>query len=255
MAMQIRMPLKLRKLKDSGKQRLFVIPFLFTFANACLGMIAVLYAWEDCYVQACYCIIGAAISDLLDGRLARAFGSCSPLGMELDSLCDAISFCFAPAMMLYGAYLSEWGIMGIMVAGIYLCAGLFRLAKFNNTACQQKSFFIGMSTPVAAIFFAMIIIYEQWIIHSCFQIILEPFIFIPLVLSFAYFMVSCIRFPTFKTGLRDHMLTYAITLTMVIACIVSLFFHAPVPLAVLLAYTCSSVLYHVASRRLCIFNS
>lgn len=248
--MQIRIPLRLRKLKDSGKQRLFVIPFLFTFANACLGMIAVLYAWEDCYVQACYCIIGAALADALDGRLARALGSCSPLGMELDSLCDAISFCFAPAMMLYGAYLSEWGMIGIAVAGIYLCAGLFRLAKFNNTACQQKSFFIGMSTPVSAIFFATIIIYEQWIIHSWFHVILEPFIFIPLVLSFAYFMVSCIRFPTFKTGLRSHTSTLVTGLAMVSAIVLALLVHAPVPFIVLLAYIFSSVFYHVSVSRL-----
>ena len=243
--MQIRMPLKLRKLKDSGRERLVAIPFLFTFANACLGMLAVLYAWEDGYVQACYCMIAAALADAVDGRLARALGTCSPLGLELDSLCDAISFCFAPTMMLYGAYLSAWGIWGIAAAGIYLCAGLFRLAKFNNTACQQKSFFIGMSTPVAAIFFAMIIIYQQWIESSYFHVIMKPYILLPLVLSFAYFMVSVIRFPSFKTGLRSHVLTYTAALVMVVAAILALIFHAPVPLAVLVAYICSSVLYHL----------
>jgi CDP-diacylglycerol--serine O-phosphatidyltransferase len=248
MAMQIRMPLRLRKLKDSGKKRLFIVPFLFTFANACLGMMAVLYACEDCYVQACYCIIGAALADALDGRLARALGSCSSLGMELDSLCDAISFCFAPAMMLYGAYLSEWGVFGIIVAGVYLCAGLFRLAKFNNTATQQKSFFIGMSTPVAAIFFAMIIIYEPWIMQSWVHGILKPYLFLPLVLSFAYFMVSTIRFPSFKTGLLHHVLTWSTALAMVLSSIVAIVFHAPVPLAILVAYACCALVYHGCPR-------
>ena len=187
--MQIRVPLQLRKLKDSGKKRLFVIPYLFTFANACLGLLAVLYAWDDHFVSASFCIVFAAIADALDGRLARALGSCSSLGMELDSLCDAISFCFAPTILLYGVYLCEQGALGIMVAGIYLCAGLFRLAKFNNTCSQQKSFFIGLSTPMSALFFAMIIVYQSWITHSWLYFIYNPYVFLPLVLFFAYLMV------------------------------------------------------------------
>jgi len=81
--MQIRMPLRLRNLKDSGKKRLFVIPYIFTFANACLGFLAVLYAWDDCCRNASYCIMLAALADALDGRLARALGSCSSLAWSL----------------------------------------------------------------------------------------------------------------------------------------------------------------------------
>lgn len=247
--MQIRMPLRLCKLKESDKRRLFFLPFIFTFANACLGMGAVLYAWEDFYLKACYCIVGAALADALDGRLARALGSCSPLGMELDSLCDAISFCFAPAMVLYGAYLYECGIVGIVVAGIYLCAGLFRLAKFNNTACQQKSFFIGMSTPVSAIFFAMVIVYQSWISGTWLHVFMNPYLFLPLVLFFAYLMVSHIRFPSFKTGLCSHALTYSTAMAMLLVCVGALMFHGPVVLAALVAYIGSSVLYHLVVGR------
>ena len=243
--MQIRLPLRLRKLKDSGRKRLFVIPYMFTFANACLGLLAVLYAWDDYYRTASYCIILAALADALDGRLARALGSCSSLGMELDSLCDAISFCFAPAIVLYGAYLSVSGIVGIIVAGIYLCAGLFRLAKFNNTCSQQKVFFIGMSTPVSAIFFTMIIVYQSWLASSWLQFIYSPYVLLPLVLLFAYFMVSHIRFPTFKAGICNDTLTLSTGVTMLIVGVIALWFHNPVMFSVLVAYAMTGVVYHV----------
>jgi len=243
--MQIRMPLRLRNLKDSGKKRLFVIPYIFTFANACLGFLAVLYAWDDCCRNASYCIMLAALADALDGRLARALGSCSSLGMELDSLCDAISFCFAPAIMLYAVYLCNSGVLGIIVAGTYLCAGLFRLAKFNNTATQQKSFFMGMSTPVSAIFFAMVIIDQSWLESSWFGFMFHPYLFLPLVLFFAYLMVSHIKFPTFKTGLSNHPLTLGAGIAMVLTGIVAGLLHIPVAMAVLAAYICSAILYHL----------
>ena len=243
--MQIRLPLGLRKLKDSGKKNLAVIPFFFTFANACLGLCAVLYAWDDCFLYACYCIMLAALADSLDGRLARALGSCSSLGMELDSLCDAISFCFAPAIVLYGAYLSNIGIIGIMVAGVYLCAGLFRLAKFNNTCCQQKSFFIGMSTPISAIFFALVIVHQAWIESSWLKFIFNPYFFLVLVLFFAYLMISRVRFPSFKTGLGHHILTMSSVIAMVVAGFLASILHSPVILSILVAYICSSLVHHV----------
>lgn len=243
--MQIRMPLRLRKLRDSGKKRLFVIPYLFTFANACLGLLAVLYAWDDCFRSASYCIVLAALADAMDGRLARALGSCSSLGMELDSLCDAISFCFAPAIVLYGAYLCESGMLGIIVAGIYLCAGLFRLAKFNNTCSQQKSFFLGMSTPVSAIFFAMIIVHQSWIKGSWLNFIYLPYFFLPLVLLCAYLMVSHIKFPTFKTGLKNHLLTLSTLIAMALAGMLAILLRSPVSLSLVVAYICSAIIYHL----------
>lgn len=243
--MQIRLPYRLRKLRDSGKKRLFVIPYLFTFANACLGLLAVLYAWDDYYISASYCIMLAAVADTFDGRLARALGSCSSLGMELDSLCDAISFCFAPAIVLYGMYLYQGGILGIIVAGIYLCAGLFRLAKFNNTCCQQKYFFIGMSTPVSAIFFALLITHESWISSSWLNVIYKPYVFLVLVLLFAYFMVSRIPFPTFKSRLRSNGQTFYTGLAMIIAGSIALWVHNPVALSVIVAYVLSALIYHI----------
>ena len=105
--------------------------------------------------------------DLCDGRLARYFGSTSVLGMELDSLCDAISFCFAPAILLYSWSLYQLGIAGMVVLGLYLCSGLFRLARFNIISITQVTSFVGLPTTIAAFFFANVVMYEKWLASSC----------------------------------------------------------------------------------------
>lgn len=244
--MQVRIPMPLRKLGQSGQQKLFIIPYLFTFANACMGLLAVLYAWDDYYRTAAFCIILAALFDNIDGRLARVLNSCSSLGMELDSLCDAISFCFAPAIVVYGAFFSGHNSLGMIAVGLFLCAGLFRLAKFNNTCLQQKYFFIGMSTPVAAVFFALLIIHQERLAHTAFQIIYDPYVLISLVTIFAYFMVSRMRFPTFKGGFTQHRLTMIASITMVIAALVGHFLGYPMFLAGLAAYILAVITYHLA---------
>ena len=101
---------KFKNLKKKGKQNLFIVPFLFTFANAVFGLLSVIKTLECEFVTASYCIILAALMDFFDGKLARAFNSTSCLGMELDSLCDAISFCFAPAILLYSWYFHNFGV-------------------------------------------------------------------------------------------------------------------------------------------------
>src|SRR5262245_15894422 len=108
------------KLQNSGKKNLFLIPFLFTFGNALCGFLSVIKTLDQEYTLAALFIVLAALMDLCDGRLARMFGSTSVLGMELDSLCDAISFCFAPAILLYSWSLYQLGIGGLIVLGIYL---------------------------------------------------------------------------------------------------------------------------------------
>src|SRR5581483_7627158 len=110
-----------------------------------------------------YYIILAAFMDLIDGRLARALGSSSYFGMELDSLCDAISFCLAPSVLLYSWFpgpVVGWGTLSLV---LYLCLGLSRLARFNLTAEKQQAAFIGLPTPIAAFFVSTLILSDTWI--------------------------------------------------------------------------------------------
>ncbi|HKW10394.1 MAG TPA: phosphatidylcholine/phosphatidylserine synthase, partial [Gemmatimonadaceae bacterium] len=109
-------------------------------------------------------------ADALDGRVARATGSGSRMGEELDSLVDAISFGFAPAMIMYFAVLNtenwEWLFVFLFTA----CAVL-RLARFNvEQAGRAKTYFHGLPSPAAGLtlatyyWFSQTTLYNQTII-------------------------------------------------------------------------------------------
>lgn len=186
------------KIQKSGKKNLFLIPFLFTFGNALAGFMSVIKTLDENYLIAALCILLATCLDLCDGRLARIFGSTSVLGMELDSLCDAISFCFAPAILLYSWSLYQLGSAGLIVLGLYLCAGLFRLARFNTSSTEQASFFIGLPTTGAAFFFANLVMYENWLASSLFKNVLKADRIAVIVVIIALLMLSSIKFPSTK---------------------------------------------------------
>ncbi len=207
-----------KKLQNSGKKNLFIIPFFFTFGNALCGFLSVINTLEEDYFFAALFILLAAFMDLCDGRLARWFGSTSVLGMELDSLCDAISFCFAPAILLYSWSLYQMGTFGMIVLGLYLCAGLFRLARFNIIASVQTNWFVGLPTTIAAFFFANVVLYEQWLAHSYFSWLLRPERIAFMVSIIALLMISSIKF----SSLKMVKMRVSTTLLAVVACIFAL---------------------------------
>ena len=170
------------------KTYLFVVPYFFTYLNAFFGLICVLRTLDNDYFGACCFIFLAALMDLLDGKLARALGSCSDFGMELDSLCDAISFCLAPAVLLY-SFIPDVGRFGLFALGAYVCAGLFRLARFNTCFDQDIKKFTGLPTTFAGVLIAIAVI-------SGFQI--PNFLFYFFITLIALLMISKINLPSFK---------------------------------------------------------
>ncbi len=111
----------------------------FTLGNAACGIGAVfsimtyLETADVSHVYfACYLIIAAFIFDILDGRIARWRQKSSPLGRELDSLADVISFGVAPAMIAYGCGMQ--GLYDRIVLVYFVVCGVSRLARYNVTA-------------------------------------------------------------------------------------------------------------------------
>lgn len=177
------------------------VPNLLTLGNACFGFFSIMQASTGNVIAAAYCIVIAAIFDFLDGRIARYFSCVSYLGAELDSLCDAVSFCVAPAILLYSYCLQESGIRAIVVLTIYLCAGLFRLARFNASRNYATSFFSGLPTPMAACFLASIVMYHTWLSKQGLFFV-EPKGLMTLTILIALLMISTIPFPSFKVAHR-----------------------------------------------------
>jgi len=188
----------MKALRETGKQKLFVIPYLFTYLNAFFGFLSIIKTLDGDFVAAAYCIMLAACMDFFDGRLARAFGSSSCLGMELDSLCDAVSFCLAPTILLYSWHLYAFGFAGIAILSLYLCSGLYRLAKFNTSSDAQQAFFLGLPTTVAAFFFAHFVVQSSWISGSSLQFFLSSFGISFLILLISLLMISSVRYVTLK---------------------------------------------------------
>ena len=169
-----------------------ILPHLFTLGNAFFGFASVVFASRDEWVAAAYCILLGALMDSLDGRVARFVGIASELGVQLDSLADAISFCFAPAFLAYSWHLERIGPFGILAASVFMFAGLLRLARFNLISPQQNIYFLGLPTTIAGCFLTVILLNARHVIQ------ISPVVLIFLLCFLAALMVSSIPFPTFK---------------------------------------------------------
>lgn len=124
--------------------REFHLADFVTLANAACGMAAIFFAFA--YVDSglrAYFFAAAAMApaafffDVLDGRIARWRQQHSPLGRELDSLADIVSFGVAPAALAYAAGLrGGWDWIALIY---FVCCGVSRLARFNVTAEQLST--------------------------------------------------------------------------------------------------------------------
>lgn len=196
--------LSMRLLRQAGKKRFVYLPTACTLINALFGFLAVVCALEGDFLHAAYCIMGAAFMDMIDGRIARFFRVTTPFGMELDSLCDAVSFCYAPAVVLYCWALHTQGISGLCILACYLWAGLFRLARFNISAIGDARYSIGLPTTFAALSLATVVTYMPSFDPYCTESILYCRWSMLLVALLSFLMVSKIGFPTGKSISISH---------------------------------------------------
>lgn len=140
------------------------IPNTITCCNLFSGCIASVAALQGNYTMAIVFIIIGAVFDFFDGMAARLLNVSSPIGKELDSLADDISFGFAPASIVfslfkevhYPAFLlpaAEWLPYAAFLIAVF---SALRLAKFNVDT-RQTSSFIGMPTPANALFWGSLV--------------------------------------------------------------------------------------------------
>ncbi len=136
------------------------MPNMLTLANLLAGCAAIIFTLEyHAYETAFWLIIAAAVFDFLDGFAARLLKQTSPLGVQLDSLADDVTFGLAPAIVMYDLYIhstSYYGlnpeVMGWLKYGVLIIAAfsVLRLAKFNIDTTQSTEF-EGLPTPANAL--------------------------------------------------------------------------------------------------------
>jgi len=126
------------------------IPNSITSMNALAGTIGVVFALQGRPDYAFICMLAASIFDFCDGLAARLLGAYSPMGKELDSLADMVSFGVLPAVTLIGTMQLKGVDSWTEVIPVFLAVmSALRLAKFNVDE-RQTTDFIGVATPTAA---------------------------------------------------------------------------------------------------------
>ena len=139
--------------------RLFTIPNLMTCGNLLCGCLGIVFSFRGDLLLSGGLIFAAAVLDFLDGFAARLLNQSSPIGKELDSLADMVTFGVLPSMILF--QLLERTSDSIDVGSLLISFSAFllavfsalRLAKFNIDTRQTDSF-IGVPTPANAILVA-----------------------------------------------------------------------------------------------------
>jgi CDP-diacylglycerol--serine O-phosphatidyltransferase len=171
------------------------IPSSVTLLGILFGMLAILLAATDGYAAG-LAIIGAALCDMVDGRLARMTGTQSTFGAELDSLADIVSFGLAPSMLIYhhaaGDELSWPWLLG---AFAFVACGALRLARFNVDPGDRKDRFRGLPIPAAALLLASLVMAAQELGRPE---LARPEIAAGVLALAAAGMVSPLPFPSYK---------------------------------------------------------
>jgi len=140
-----------RRPRKVVRRAVVLMPNGLTLFNLFCGIYAIILAIRGEFSTAPAFIVLGGIADVLDGRVARATGTGSRFGEELDSLVDAISFGFAPALMMY-LELPSHGTWEWLFVFIFTACAVMRLARFNiEQAGRKKTYFHGLPTPAAGL--------------------------------------------------------------------------------------------------------
>ena len=131
------------------------IPNLLTISNLICGCIALYFTFQGKLVFTAYLISLAAVFDFMDGAAARLLNVSNPIGKELDSLADMVSFGLVPGSVVFHLLeegtLSQYSFMAILIP----IFSAYRLAKFNVDENQNENF-IGLPTPANCLVFVSI---------------------------------------------------------------------------------------------------
>lgn len=207
------------------------LPNFLTCCNllcGCIGIISILEEWE---IPVAYFVWAAGIFDFLDGFAARMLRVTSPIGKELDSLADVVSFGVLPALVMYkligGATPST--ILPYVALLIAMFSAL-RLAIFNIDTTQTDSF-KGLNTPANTLFISSLPLISgdvgPWLYEVPVLLVITIILSLLLVSRIEFF---AFKFRNFSWG--DNQIRY-IFLIVAFALLVGLQFVA-IPLVILL---------------------
>jgi len=181
---------KRRPVHTIKRRGIYILPSMFTLLGLLCGFYSLVSTIQGNYESAAWGIIGAAIFDMLDGRVARLLNAETAFGAELDSLADMVSFGVAPAVLVYLWALTPYDKLAWLVAFLIVAGSALRLARFNvQLASQDKRYFQGLPTPALAIFMASGVLF-----YSSFDATPSSGLWLMLSIGLAWLLVSNVRF-------------------------------------------------------------
>ena len=147
-------------------------------------------------------LVLAGVFDALDGWVARATGTSSDFGMQLDSIADVMNFGCAPAVLLYCYGYVQMGVhdplllrLGGMASFFFVACGAMRLARFNvNVGHTDPQYFVGMPITAGAACVAAVVVAWPAPLTAAWQ----GYVLLLVLVGVGSLMVSTLRFPSSK---------------------------------------------------------
>ncbi len=171
-----------------------------TLGNGLAGFMSMLYSLDRDFSSATLFLVLAMILDGLDGKIARLSDKETEYGRYLDAIADTVSFCFAPAVLIYSQFydlgkgsalmnLDNAVVVGVslLIAGL----GMLRLARFVEKT-HTFPYYLGLPTAVVALVALLLSLGELTWGGGAFLLV----ILIPLCLM----MLTSIKFPKLGTA-------------------------------------------------------
>ena len=180
-------------------------PNALTCCNLICGCMATGAAFHAHFGWALAMIVAGAVFDFFDGMAARTLHISSPIGKELDSLADVVTFGVAPSAMVFQLFglvqYPEWLSFASSwlpyTAFLMAAFSALRLAKFNLDTRQTTSF-IGLPTPANALFWSSLIVGERSFLCSPRFNALFLFLFL---IAFCWFLIA--EIPLFSLKFKN----------------------------------------------------
>lgn len=249
------------------------IPNLFTLANLCCGVLAIILFMKHSFhdsvyyfssleklheeTGACfgpdfeyllwgiYLILLATIFDFLDGLAAKLLKAQSPIGAQLDSLADMVTFGVAPGILIYAYFNHEYIAYLSFLIPVF---SALRLAKFNVDT-EQTDYFKGIPTPANAIFWIGIVL------AMLNGVDIHPVLIAVLIVGMSLLMMGNLKMISFKfknLGIAgDNIYRYGLiagTVLLTITCTLLGNFFLAIPLVIIL-YIILSIPFHYSKTK------
>lgn len=170
------------------------LPNFLTCCNLICGCLGIVFVLENRGIPAAYLVWLAGIFDFFDGFAARILKVSSPIGKELDSLADVVSFGVLPSLVMYKLITASTDSSVLPYIGFTIAVfSALRLAIFNVDETQRDSF-RGLNTPANTLFITSLPLLYNHVGRWLYQ----TEVLIAITLIFSFLLVSRIQFFAFK---------------------------------------------------------